>query len=499
MATFNLIRNSRVFMTTNVNGNGIVQEGTPCTANNSQELAVLDGFSFSQASTADTITISEAGTSPVRGQRSFNTALNPVEFSFSTYIRPRKPATLVTADESYLWNALFGDAALNAATSTITLSETGDDITVTGTAPRYTLTSSSAWATPTEATTKSATTMVAGEVFWMKGLVGANASDWNTPFKFVSKSDSAMVVDAITNPATALNTTNFTGATFAFVRTPWVAHAAVAADAAVGNVPYSQVDSAGSNLNQLLKFGLVFTVDNATYIVDNCALNQASIDFNLEGIAQVNWSGFGTALRKLTTNVTYSTDANPVLTGGMTGTITGKTDSANGKFITNKLSTIALTSKIGGVGGTSYNLALTGGNITINNNINYITPASLGVVNLPIGYFTGTRSITGNVTAYLRTGTNNTADLLAQILADSDTTSETKYKLDIDIGGSNNTNRVEVLINGASLQVPTVDAQAVMSTTINFTAQGTEALTANNTYDLENTNDIRVRYFGDTA
>lgn len=496
MATFNLIRNSRVFMTTNVDGNGLVL-GTGFAATNSQELAVLDGFSFSQASTADTITISEAGQAPVRGQRSFNTALNPVEFSFSTYIRPKLASSLVKADESYLWNALFGDAAIGATSSVITNSETNASvISVTGSAPRYTLTSDSAWATPTIDTTKSATTVVVGEVVWLKGLVGANANDWNSAFKIVSKSASAFVVDAITNPAVNLNTTNFTGATWTMVRTPWVEHATVASDL---NVPYSQVDSAGSNLNQMMKFGMVFTVDNATYVVDNCALNQASIDFNLDGIAMVAWSGFGTALRKLTNNVVYSADANPVLSSGLTGTITGKTAASAGKFLTNKLSSITLTSNIAGVAGTGYNLALTGGNITINNNINYITPASLGIVNLPIGYFTGTRAVTGSVNAYLRTGTNNTADLLAQILADSDDSSETKYKLAINIGGSNNTNKVEVLINGASLQVPTVDAQAVMSTTVNFTAQGTEALLASNTYDLENTNDIRVRYFGDTA
>jgi hypothetical protein len=45
--------------------------------------------------------------------------------------------------------------------------------------------------------------------------------------------------------------------------------------------------------------------------------------------------------------------------------------------------------------------------------------------------------------------------------------------------------------------VPTVDVQAVVSTAINFTAEGsTPSTTANgNTFALDKTNDITVRYF----
>ena len=61
MATFNLIRNSRVFFTTNVAAGTGVVAASGFTAANSQELQVLDGFTFSQATNADTITIAEAG------------------------------------------------------------------------------------------------------------------------------------------------------------------------------------------------------------------------------------------------------------------------------------------------------------------------------------------------------------------------------------------------------------------------------------------------------
>ena len=44
------------------------------------------------------------------------------------------------------------------------------------------------------------------------------------------------------------------------------------------------------------------------------------------------------------------------------------------------------------------------------------------------------------------------------------------------------------------LQIPSIDAQAVMSTSINFTAQGYSNILADNAYDLENTNDLTIRY-----
>ena len=59
------------------------------------EVPILDGFSFSQATNASEITLAEmestAGSSR-RGRRLFNDSLAPVEWSFSTYMRPFKSA-----------------------------------------------------------------------------------------------------------------------------------------------------------------------------------------------------------------------------------------------------------------------------------------------------------------------------------------------------------------------------------------------------------------------
>ncbi len=45
------------------------------------------------------------------------------------------------------------------------------------------------------------------------------------------------------------------------------------------------------------------------------------------------------------------------------------------------------------------------------------------------------------------------------------------------------------------LQVPTIDIQDVVSTTINFTAQGHDPYQTANTYDLTKANDMTIRYY----
>lgn len=493
-SNLNLKRNSRVFFTTNV-APGTNKVQSTITAATTQELTVLDGFSFSQGVNAQAVTVNEAGATPTRGQRSFNTALNPVEFSFSTYVRPNVSGGNVLADEAVLWNALFSNADSTSA----------NNVTFTG-ATVTTATIAASTGILTVIGTSLPTTATVNGVYTLKGLTGAYASAYNTPVQVLSSSATTFTAQYLTAPSTAActaMTSTLVPATAVLSVAAWNPNAAVATDTLVGNTAYAEVTTARSDLNQLLPFGLIITVDGVTYTIDNCALDTAQIDFGLDGIATVQWAGKGTQLNVLSTNITYGgTVASPTMSGPITGTATGKSAVVTTRYITNKLSTALITANIGG-GGQVYTLALTGGNMQISNGLNYITPANLGVVNVPIGYYTATRAITGSVNAYLRTGggaTKTTGDLLSQILQDSTTNgvTETKYQISLQVGGSTNATRVDIAIDGAALQVPTIDAgQDIVSTVINFTAQGTDALkgTAGANYDLTSTNDLRIRYF----
>jgi hypothetical protein len=374
--SFNLIRNSRVFFTTLDPVTGVVPS-SGFDATNTFELQVLDGFSFSQASTTETVTLNEAGATPVRGQRSFNTALEAVDFSFSTYMRPQDGGVNITAEEAILWNAMFSDAAIGA----------------TGAA-------------------------------WTNG----------------------------TTKATCVAT--------------------------------------NSERHQLQKFGLIVVIDGTTFVIDNCVLDTATIDFGLDAIAAIAWTGKGATLRQIT-SPTLSGTTTVTLSGSLSGTANGKNVTA--PYIANKLSTVTLDAGIG-AGGTSYNVALTGGNITISNNVSYLTPANLGVVNKPATYFTGTRSIKGSLNAYLRSGSGNTGALMAALLTSADSDTDPAYYLKIVIGGNNPTH-VDLTMPAVMLSIPSVSTEQVVSTSLDFTAQGSTS----GVFDVGTANELTVEYYTTNA
>jgi hypothetical protein len=387
----NLIRNSRVFFTTNVDSQGRIRAGAykdedqPFSTSNTWEIQVLEGMSFSQNTTVDTVTLNEAGLAPARGQRSFNTALEPLDFSFSTYLRPRLDSTTITCEESVLWNAFGGSVA--------------------------------------------------------KGSAGAAWADGTSP------------------NAGILSLTN-------------------------------------SNKHQLQAFGLIVVFDDLAYALDNCALDTATIDFGIDAIASIQWAGKGSLIRQIALT---ANQASPVVfTGadvGSTGVENANAKNTTAKYITNKLSTLQVNNDIGDFSGSDFNVPITGGSITMSNNLTYLTPANLGVVNLPITYFTGTRSITGTLTAYLRSGAGSTGTLLSELLASAATEINPSYAINIQMGGGTNGTRVDLKMPAAMLQIPTVNTEQVISTTLTFTGQGSTGTGGSGAFDIDQANEITVNYF----
>lgn len=481
----NLVRNSKVFFTTNLDtaANGYKVKSTGFTADNTFELQVLDGFTFSQQTNNEVVTVAEGGAAPVRGQRSFNTSLAPVDFSFSNYIRPFNTGSAITAEESVLWNALLGDQAITAG-STIS--------GVTSVAYAF----ASGTGIVTIAGTAMTTLPTVGDTIVLSGIATttpANLQHLLNAAGVVKTATASSITIELTNPtSTAISGTTLTTAnTLKFYKGAWAPVAST----------YSYVSSAGSNKHQLQKFGMVFVVDQVAYAIDNAALGQVSVDFGLDAIATAAWTGQGTQLRQLAEAVTI-TGGNTFGGGTLTGVFAPKQTAAS--FITNKLSTVSLTlvnqlldaaGSTVAAAGNSYTVAITGGNITINNNITYITPAILGIVNAPVTYYTGARAISGSLSAYLRTGgSSDTGQLLEDMLKASAVTIEPMFALSISIGGAPNTIKVVMDMPSTVLTIPAVDVQQVVSTTINFTAQGSVPGTTG-IYDLTETNDIAIRYY----
>jgi hypothetical protein len=502
----NLIRNSKVFFTTNINTTtGIVNASSTTTYSSSNifELQVLDGFSFSQNTNAEQVTVSEAGTTPARGQRSFNTSLAPVDFSFSTYIRPDF-STNVICEESLLWNALLGSDAQNTA------------IVFTGmTAATYSATAGELTITMTSGTSP----IVQGDKVLVAGITSsATGTNKANDERVVNGPGTIKTVTGATGSITQVvitmdNQANTLSTTPAVLSGTLTTTGLKLYSSAWGASPGQSIAGAHrSNTNQLQKFGMLFLVDNVLYAVDNCALNEATIDFGLDGIATIAWTGQATALRQFATGVTAS---GGTFTGGAAADVGSAgayaTKNTDANYITNKLSTCRLKTARTLGGGTfavtPYYLAITGGSITISNNITYITPAILGIVNQAITYYTGTRSVTGTLNAYLNTGaltgvtqegvnvTKGTGELLKDLLAVAATETEPMFYLELAIGGTSNAVRVELQMPSVSIGVPAINTEQVVSTAITFTgAPSTGAYTAR-TYDLEKTNELTVRYY----
>lgn len=394
----NLIRNSRVFVTTNIDGDGKVK-ASGFSPTNTWEVQVQDGFSFSQNTTQETVTLNEAGSTPIRGQRSFNTALDPVEWSFATYIRPK-----------------YDEGSTTTA--------------------------------------------------------GVDAND-------VMTAEEGILWNCIAAPNTGA-TSDIGGVDAAWVET-------------VGGVSPATLSFTKSNANQLKAFGLIIVFEAVTYVIHNCAVESASIDFGLDAIASVAWTGRGTTMEQLATTVSISDVASTrvsTFTGGLTGTARYK--DVNAKYLANKLSTLSITrNAFDGLSSKPYTIALTGGNLTITNNLTYLTPANLGVVNVPVTYFAGTRAVTASVNAYLKTGTAESAELLKDMLATS-TNDENQYSVVINIGGTSaSTTRVELAMPTAMLSIPSVSSEQVISTSINIMPQAATG----SVYDIEKANELTIKYY----
>jgi len=378
---FSLSRNAKLYVSTSQTIAGILDTNT-------WEVPILDGFSFSAATTTQEIEISEAGSSPTRGQQQFTTAIEPVNWNFQAYVRPRFDTNdlIVDAVERILWEALAASGTSNAV---------------------------------------------------------GTAADGNA-------------------------TTRNGGATGGLA-----------------------IDFTDSNTNELLLLSLIFNLGTSSspvwYHVIGAVVDTAEVDFSIEDIASITWTGFGTNVVEVTSTadlaslttmlgnaVDLTTSPGPA---GAVGYVSAPTGTQ--ACIRNKLSTVELTGETGQLYAGTYLVALTGGSLTISNNITFLTPEALGVVNNPCGHFTGQRAIGGTMTAYLKTGASgDTADLINDVTAHSNSTNgadPTRFILKIYVGGVQavspyDTPILELSMLKAHVIIPTINIEDVVSVEIPFTA-----------------------------
>ena len=280
---------------------------------------------------------------------------------------------------------------------------------------------------------------------------------------------------------------------------------AVTCDATDADVSFARSDH-----HELLKLSIFFALENTTYRLNECQVNQAEIDFSIDGIATISWSGNATTIDQVSTAVQDPSKAITVVTDG-TETISSAatyteaynyvdtTAPSDGDYLRNKLSTLSLThtknaSGVLEVGAsdstTTYDINITGGSLTIANNITYVTPETLGLVDVPVGSFSGARQVSGSLTMYLDTKANGSNSLLSDLTAATDLVNNA-FDMSLFMGGgSSSTPVVEFDLPKAHLQIPTIETADIISTTVEFAAQGTDLLTGD---------EMTVKYKGLTS
>jgi hypothetical protein len=246
-----------------------------------------------------------------------------------------------------------------------------------------------------------------------------------------------------------------------------------------------------SDHHELLKLSIFFALENTTYRLNDCQVNQVEIDFAIDGIATLSWSGNCTSIDQVSSAIEDPSKAVHSKPAGSDATSTDATrvekfnyvdttSTTDADYLRNKLSqlTLGVTAQgggksAGGLDSKTYDIAITGGSLTITNNITYLTPETLGVIDQPIGSFSGSRQMSGTLTCYLDTKTNGSNQLLADMQA-ADKLINPSFDMSVFLGNASGTSpQVELDIPKAHISIPTIEVADVISTNIEFAAVGT--------------------------
>ena len=258
----------------------------------------------------------------------------------------------------------------------------------------------------------------------------------------------------------------------------------------------ANITFANSNKSILGTANIYFVVGNANkkvYKLTGSVVNEAVLNFEIDGIATIDWSGLASEV------------VDDTASGLPTATIYEDTQ-ATDNFIRNRLTQLTIRPTGLDISGNvilnqdpdgdsvdeleaSYDLTLTGGSITISNNITYIIPEELGKVNLPIGHVTGGRSVSGNFTCYLlkdTAGTNKSSDFFQDMKAITNVVTNS-FELVFKVGGGTSTPRLELAMPTAHIDIPTHSIEDVIALETNFNALPSS---------IELTDEVALTYVG---
>lgn len=467
------------------------------------EIPVLDGFSFSQATNQSEIGLNEmesTGGVSRRGRRLFTDSLAPAEWSFSTYIRPTlKNTTEHHLVDEVLWAAMAGadlhagagasengdftrNSGDKATASGIVLDALGGSLPSGGTGGLLSFGESNRSALPEIALyfvfeTDTASPMVykldkavvneCSVDFDIDGIATANWSGFakevtdllsTDKVKLQSNFSSTAVGDVVLDPNNDLllgvvdgsNAGHFaynTGVTSTnnFIRNR-----------------ITQLEVRGQNPDVMEGTALTITAITTDTLTTGTTAHGLKVGdrVDINGVAgATNAASYNTLLHVVAvpTTTTFKVSATA---GGSAITVAGTYTASSGTVST-------------GI----YNFTLTGGNVTISNNINYLVPEELGTINKPLDAVTGARGIGGNFTCYLTFdnaggNTGASADFFSDLVDPLKglTKVVNNFNVTFKVGGASTGPRLFMNFPKTHIDVPTHSIEDVISLETNFGA-----------------------------
>ena len=451
-----LARNTKLFASTLVmdtSGGGTLFNVANADTTNTWEIKVLDGYSFSQDVASQEIGVSEADVESTcsgigglaRGTQSFNTALNPVDVSFGTYVRPYDNGSTADCVERALWGSAMGTLAGFSASPSGTPPAVADNATYSSSATQMTF----------GLNTSNNNELMPLTLFFVLENTCYVIEDFNVGTAEVDFSIDGIATINWTGNGSRVNENQEVWAWFS-------------------------VDTDPGYLTEGTDYEGVPTTTTNTFLRNKLSTLELS---NNEGSAtgdDADTIGVSGVVGKvITITGTITTD---VYAGGRIRNI-DRTPDEWAQIVENTTNTITVSNGddlANWVDGDnlqiylptshseiSYCVPITGATLTLENNLTYLTPEELAIVNLPLAGFAGNRVTSGSFTAYLNTGAQGTGGLLQDLLAKIEDSVTTDYALTFHMGGDSTTSpRVDFDIPHAQVGVPTTNVEDIISTEI---------------------------------
>jgi len=258
--------------------------------------------------------------------------------------------------------------------------------------------------------------------------------------------------------------------------------------------------------NRLTSVGIeaATAADKVTGTFPGAFATISAIDVTNEVITTSTPHNFKTGDQVYITGCTGNTDLNGthhfVRVGDETGTYNGGTNAttefalfstkANAENLGSATGLVAIgtgsyNANTGTAANGKYSLTLTGGSFTIANNVTYLVPEELGVINKPLEHVTGTRTATAAATCYLtlddasgEVGMNGTSRQFFTDMVSTNALAKVvnKFKITMDVGGSaacvstGTDAGFQLILPAAHIEVPTHSIEDIISLETNMQA-----------------------------